>query len=247
MIINFLEKGIEVISHPAHGLLAGKIADQLKNRPYQNHWMETLTAIIEHDDEQLSNEAKNNISDLGMAMDFVTHQVPLEKMLVHAKAVFKKVLKKSSWSAMLLTYHLEFLYSDKMEEVEDFKAFLKELKDFRSESIKFHGIDEAGAEELYKIMLFSDRLSLILCQEETPTLGRKLEINKSIKNHRYFIYKTKDTVFTVEPWPFRKNHFSLCVDARVLKELKFKDEKHFNQKLDEASIEIKTFQFSKFD
>ncbi|CAM3331450.1 DUF3891 family protein [Zobellia roscoffensis] len=247
MIINFLEKGMEVISHPAHGLLSAKIANQLKNRPYQNHWMETLTAIIEHDDEQLTNETKNNISDFGMAMDFVTHKVPLEKMLIHAKSVFQKVLKKSSWSAMLLIYHLEFLYSDKLEEIGDFKVFLTELRRYRKNAIALHGVNVTGTEELYKIMLFSDRLSLILCQDETPTLGRKLEINKSIHDERYFIHKAKDNTFTVKPWPFRENHFSLSVDTRVLKELKFKNEKHFNQKLDEASIEIKTFQFSKLD
>jgi len=245
MLINFIESGLEVISHPAHGLLSGKIAQQIDSKYRLENWLETLVAIIEHDDEQLSPKQKNCISKIGMPLDFLNNSLPIEKPLEHAKAVFDKVSLKSSWSAMLLSHHLEFLYEDAAEDSKEFKEFLTEIKQFRKVMCSLHRVTQNEVEEIYQIMVFSDRLSLILCQNEIPQLGRKLEINESIDGAKYFVSKLNNGAITVRPWIFENDNFEIFVDARLLKEIKFKDEKHFTNTLAAAPIYLKTWKFFK--
>ena len=245
MLINFIDKGLEVITHPAHGLLSGKIAEQVHSSFRLVNWLETITAIIEHDDEQLSPKQKNCISKIGKPLDFLNNTLPPEKSLQHAKAVFDKVLLKSSWSAMLLSHHLQFLYEDAAKDLDEFKEFLKGMKHFRKVTCALHQVDTKEVERLYQIMIFSDRLSLILCQNEIPLLGRELEINKSIAGKTYFIKELEDGSITVRPWVFERDSFEISVDARLLKEIKFKNEKDFTEALARAAIYFKRWKFSK--
>ena len=245
MLINFIDKGLEVISHPAHGLLSGKIAQKINSEYRLENWLETLVAIVEHDDEQLSPKQKNCISKIGMPLDFLNNSVPVEKSLEHAKAVFDKVLLKSSWAAMVLSHHLEFLYEDTAQESKDFKEFLAEMKQFRKVMYSLHRVHQNEVEEIYQIMVFSDRLSLILCQNKIPQLGRELEINESIDGVKYFVSKLDNGAITVRPWIFENDNFEISVDARLLKEIKFKNEKHFTNTLTAAPIYLKSWKFSK--
>jgi hypothetical protein len=54
MIVTVHSDCLEVITHYAHGLQAGQIALNLKDEFRPPYWLETLTAIIEHDDEQIN-------------------------------------------------------------------------------------------------------------------------------------------------------------------------------------------------
>ncbi|QLG46483.1 DUF3891 family protein [Costertonia aggregata] len=245
MLINFIEKGLEVITHPAHGLLSGKIAQEIHPQFRYINWLETLIAIVEHDDEQLSPEKKNSISKIGMPLDFLRNTLPPEKALIHARAVFDKVFLKSSWAAMLLSYHLEFLYEDAAKESKEFKEFLDDMKQFRIVTSNLHQVELADMKSLYQIMVFSDRLSLVLCQNEVPELGRKLEINQSIEDEQFFISQQNDDSLNVEPWVFKRNNFELFIDTRIIAEIKFKDENEFTQQLMSAPLHLKKWRFSK--
>jgi len=245
MLINFLDTGIEVILHPAHGLLSGKIAQKIDSKYRLENWLETLVAIIEHDDEQLSPKQKNCISKIGMPLDFLNNSLPVEKSLKHAKAVFDKVLLKSSWAAMLLSHHLGFLYEDSAEDSKEFKEFLDEMKQFRKLMYDLHQVQANEVDYIYQILVFSDRLSLILCQDKIPQLGRELEINESIDGAKYFVSKLNNDAITVRPWIFENDSFEISVDARLLEEIKFKNEKHFTNTLAAAPIYLKSWKFSK--
>ncbi len=50
MIVNLNNEGWEIFSHSSHGLLAGKIANELADTFKNENWVATLAAIIEHDD-----------------------------------------------------------------------------------------------------------------------------------------------------------------------------------------------------
>lgn len=245
MLINFIDKGLEVISHPAHGLLTGKIAEQISTTITTDYWLETLTAIIEHDDEQLSPKQKNCISKTGMPLDFLSNELPTEKSLIHAKSVFDKVLLKSNWSAMILSHHLKFLYADAAKDSSEFQDFLSYLDNFRKSVYELYDVIEDDVIPLYQIMVFSDRLSLILCQNEVPELERKLEINKSIGGATFFVSQGEDGNFAVEPWIFKSDNFEIFINAKLLKEIKFDDEKEFTDALKAAPFHVKRWKFSK--
>ena len=58
MIVRKSSEGFHIIYQAAHGLLAGKIAQELKHKFRPPYWLETLVAVIEHDDQQLNFEEK---------------------------------------------------------------------------------------------------------------------------------------------------------------------------------------------
>jgi hypothetical protein len=58
MIVKKSSEGLHIIWQSTHGLLAGKIAEQLKIKLRPKLWLETLVAIVEHDDQQLDFDEK---------------------------------------------------------------------------------------------------------------------------------------------------------------------------------------------
>jgi uncharacterized protein YndB with AHSA1/START domain len=79
--------------------------------------------------------------------------------------------------------------------------------------------------------LFCDRLSLILCKDETPARGRSLEINKTIRNERYMIHRNEKNELIVSPWIFEKDEFELNVEERLTEQFSFKSSKEFEDAL----------------
>jgi len=53
--------------------------------------------------------------------------------------------------------------------------------------IKLHSISKSDFEKGYQVLLFYDRLSLILSQNQIPFAGREIVINKSIDGKTYFV------------------------------------------------------------
>jgi hypothetical protein len=66
MIVRKTHRGLHVIFQASHGLLAGKIAEQLKIKYRPSLWLDTLVAIVEHDDQQLDFKENNYLSELGI-------------------------------------------------------------------------------------------------------------------------------------------------------------------------------------
>ena len=94
-------------------------------------------------------------------------------------------------------------------------------------------------------MLFCDRCSLILCQDQVPQVGRKLEINKTIDNKTYFISSNDDGTLTISPWPFAKNAFELDLEYRILTEASFNGNQALKGAIEEADVAIRTFTITK--
>jgi hypothetical protein len=124
MIVKKSSEGLHIIWQSTHGLLAGKIAEQLKIKLRPKLWLETLVAIVEHDDQQLDFDEKNYLSDVGMPLDFTEDTVNVTKVLKRAKRVFRQAKSKSLWTALLVSFHLEFLYADLVKSSKNAKVFL---------------------------------------------------------------------------------------------------------------------------
>ena len=221
MIVNPHPEGWEIVSHYTHGLLAGKIAMQLKPGLRPNHWEDVLTAIVEHDDHLLDFGEKDYLTDAGAPMDFTLDERSDDDALEHAEKVYRSSLEKSRLVALLIGRHLEFLYHDKVKEHSGFRKFFKALEADRGEQLKLYGWKKPTLEEAYALMRFCDRCSLILCRDQVPGPPRKLEINTSIKGRAYFISRT-DLGLQIDPWPFRSDSFRLRFEVRQVKKLSFR-------------------------
>lgn len=245
MIVRHTEKGWEIISHYAHGLLAGKIASQLKQVLMPEHWIDVLTGIIEHDDHLLNFDEQEYLTHNGTPKDFTMKGGTDGEALEHAKRVFYNAVQKSQLVALLVGRHLEFLYKGLAEKYVPMKKFLGTIKGLREKQRKLYGLKQKDEDHLYDILLFSDRCSLILCQDGIPEVGRKLEINLTIRDRTYFIERSGDGILKVEPWPFESSEFRLDFEYRILSKATFNDNSELEEELGNAEIILRSFVFKK--
>lgn len=245
MIVRNSTEGWHIIYQAAHGILAGKLANELllKLRPLQ--WMETLTAIIEHDDQQLTFKEKSYLNDLGMPVDFTEDHQTEDQIMERAYRILNKASHKSKWTAMLVSLHIDFLYNREEYISEKLKKFFALQEKARKEYYTYYNITIEKAGEAYDVLRFCDRCSLILCKDEVPAFGRSIEINKTIKKKKYMLRQNKDHSITVEPWCFEKKEFDISVEEHLLKKASFKDDAEFHESLLQAETKIRSWKFKK--
>ena len=245
MIVRKSAEGLHIIYQAAHGLLAGKIANELKHRFRPPLWLETLVAVIEHDDQQLNFEEKKYLSALGVPLDFTENNATVKQVLVRCERVTRQARSKSLWTAMLVSYHLNFLYGDLRDKHATAKKFLESQDGYRKECRKYFGITSAMAESFYQILRFCDRCSLILSKDEIPTLGRKLEINKSLDGKTYQIFTNEDSTVNIVPWCFEEDEFKLTVEETLVIKPQFKNQIEFRDYLYGKMPVLKEFHFKR--
>lgn len=136
-------------------MLAGKITNHLDFRFRHNLWSETLTAITEHDDEQLNFIEKNYLSEVevGVPLNFTENKVPNQKVLERAQHIYHSSLTKSKWTALMVYLHLDFLNVEM--EYGPMHAFLKKST-IKRVIYKLYERDKNTAEESYQILRFCD-------------------------------------------------------------------------------------------
>lgn len=245
MIVKHHEEGWEIISHYAHGLLSGKIAHRLKASLKPKNWIDVLTGIIEHDDHLLGFDEQSYLLENGTPKDFTMGSDTHWESLEHAKRVYGNAMQKSQLVALMTGRHLEFLYRGIAQEYAPIKNFLKSVSSIRKVQRELYGINAGEEDALYDIVLFSDRCSLVLCKDEVPNPGRKIEINHTIGNKTYFMEKRTEDKITVAPWPFENSSFEIDVEYRILKKVAFKDNRDLEKSLQAAEVQRRTFAFEK--
>lgn len=227
MIVNKSVVGIHIIFHEAHGLLAGKIANEIEAKYRPIHWFETLIAICEHDDRQLNFDEKDYLSEIGVPLNFTEDKSSIQEVMKRMNRILKSTFNKSLWVKLLISYHLEFIYSNLKEESKQITNFFKEEEQIRQDILKQFNISDKKARTYYEFLRFCDRLSLILCTDEAPDGGRLLEINTSINGETFFIKKTENNELIITPWIFSTPKFELSIEERILKETQFTSSNQF--------------------
>ena len=245
MIVKHHKEGWEIISHYAHGLLAGKIASQVKEELMSKNWVDILTGIIEHDDHLPDFDEQNYLTEKGTPKDFTMKGGSDKDALKHAECVYANSMQKSQLVALMVGRHLNFLYESLAKEYKPMKEFLDHVNTMGKDQRKLYGISKKKENDLYDIMLFSDRCSLILCQDAVPEVGRKIEINHTIKDKTYYIHLGKDDTMIVVPWPFKENTFEVNLEYRILNEVRFDTNEKLKKAIENAKVAMHTFTFSK--
>ena len=231
MIVNKSSIGIHIILHEAHGLLAGKIANEIDQKYRPIHWFETLIAVCEHDDRQLNFGEKNYLSEIGVPLDFTEEEFTVKDIMERMLRILKSSQNKSLWIKLLISYHLEFIYAPMQEKSKRITALFKEQEQMRKTILEEFKISDEKARTYYEFLRFCDRLSLILCKDETPEAGRLLEINTSIAGKTYFIKKMENDHLIISPWIFHVDELELSIEERILRETQFSSNKQFESVL----------------
>lgn len=245
MIVNTKNEGWEIFSHSGHGLLAGKIANEIQDRYKNENWVASLAAIIEHDDRQLDFGEKNYLTKTGAPKDFLLDNRNVNEIVKRSKRLLNQAEEKSTWIAILIIHHLRFIYEEDAKKKKTIFNYLKELEKIQDQLIREHGYSKAEVDAIYQVLVFADRCSLILCQNEIPTKNRALEINTSIDGKRFWIKEKESSEIQIEPWIFEKNSFTLSAEYKLLKKNSFSSNNEFEKELKESSVKVKKWKFSK--
>jgi Protein of unknown function (DUF3891) len=167
--------------------------------------------------------------------------------------------------ALLTSMHVYELYKSKQGSSKELEVFLAELKNNQKRWRKSLGLSDKQAKADYALMLWCDRCSLILCQDEIPASERRLEVQRGPTGTHHFLWQREDKTLGVEDWPFeddssknssskngsskndssKNNEFSVSVEVHQLKQLRFESEAELRKVLREAEIEFRSWTFRK--
>lgn len=243
MIVRHHNKGWKIVSHYTHALLSGKIAAHLEKELKTSHWPETLTAIINHEDRMEDFDSTNYLTEAGTPRDFTMDGGSIKDAFEHATNLYHSTVQKSQWISILVSRHIDFLYQDL--EDDEMQNLLKRMHEKRKEQRKLYGMNLELENHLYDIVLFCDRLSLILCGDDIPESSRKLEINTSINNHTYYISRNSDQSISIDPWIFSSPRFEVDYEYKIIEKTTFNSNKELEVEINEAKIKLQKIKFSK--
>lgn len=246
MIVNKLEKGWEIVQQPAHALLAMEICAHLDLSEFSaREKAGIMAALALHDDQESYYENGSYLSEEGAPLDFCFLPMDAEMRTKQAKRIVHAAFLKSSLVGALILKHYHHLYSGKKIEAE-MKDALDNGNSKNQEHLKKHILTTDRIKKCYEVMCFCDRLSLTLCKDNTPTMGRLLEIGKvALFDKIIFLKRSANEIMSCIPWPFNEKSLSICVEVFTTSTLTFKSDKALKDFLTTAIPDKKEFVFEK--
>ncbi len=232
MIVNQSKVGWDIVFQRAHALLAGKIAMQWKTSERPEPWTDVLSAIIDHDDGQRDWQTRAHLTDAGAPLDF-TYQ---ELDLAQAKRTVNNARYRSRWIALLTSMHTSALYEPRRGTDPELDQFLDDQQDYQQKLRRNVGIRKEEAERIYRLVFFCDACSLVLCKNEVPGNGNRLELAATPDQQTAYIFQRDDETLSIAPWPFEADTFTVEVDVFRLQQLSFKDDQELYEALDQAEV-----------
>lgn len=239
MIVTQIDTGWQIINQPAHGLLAVQAAMHWRADKRPVHWIETLVALTEHDDGQDPWDGRNHLTKAGAPLHF---QI-LDYSVDQCRRMIQIALTKSRWNALMLSMHAMFLYSEKRGIDKALDEFLDQQADNQKKWRKQYGATKAEAHYAYDFVQWCDALSLILCQDQVPPEGRRLEVSVGPDGVSYYILQRTDGSLFIDPWPFEKDEFSVHVETFPLSQIAFADDQELYKAIQDAPIVLKSWTF----
>ncbi|GAB2580641.1 DUF3891 family protein [Spirosoma areae] len=240
MIVTQTDGGWQLIHQQAHGLLAVQLALQWHSHKRPVHWVETLIALTEHDDGQDAWEGQNHLTESGTPLDFQILAYSVEQ----CRSMIQIGLQKSRWNALMMSMHTSFLYEPKRGTNKALDVFLDQQVDNQPKWRKQMKATKAEAVYAYDFVQWCDALSLVLCLNQIPPEGRRLEISVGPDGLSYFIHQQADGSVSIDPWPFETTSFSVHVETFILAQVIFKDDKELYKAIQNAPVELKEWVFS---
>ena len=234
MIVNHTPAGWQIIYQQAHALLAAQLLHQWPAFLPTDQWVGLLTAAAQHDDEQADWTGHYGLTPAGAPANFTMKEFSLEQ----ATRLMSAARFQGRWRSLLTSMHLSTLYESLRGQQKDIDAFLDEQLACQKTWRRELKLKKADADQAYALLHWCDRLSLILCRQELPEMGRTLEIYQGPDGTTHLVARpTEDGPVQVQPWPFREARFEVSVEASVLHQLQFKNDAELSAALQEAPIE----------
>ncbi|GAA4323863.1 hypothetical protein GCM10023149_25090 [Mucilaginibacter gynuensis] len=242
MIVNYTEKGWEIVTQRAHGMLAGMLASYWHQSVRSQRWFETILAISAHDDARIEPGEHHLLTEQGGPIDFRMSAYDHE----HCIRTMEASPSKSRYIALLSSMHLAFVYGQLAIGVPEGVKFMQEQAALRECWRKELGISQYQAECDYRLLEWCDALSLLICKRECQPEARAIEISKGPNGQRHQLIQSPTGTLHISPWPFCKPAFDLPVESRLLHQLCFRDNKEFSSAFHEAPVILTIWRFSRY-
>jgi hypothetical protein len=242
MIVNPSPTGWQIIYQQAHALLAMQLAWAWPPFLAPDRWVGLLAAVAQHDDEQAAWHGRgghHGLTPAGAPANFT--QVPFS--LEQATGVLHAARFQGRWRSLLTSLHLSTLYEPLRGGEANATAFLDERRADQARWLKELHLTKAQARQAYDLLHWCDRLSLILCRQELPEMGRAVEIYPDPlgTGHRApHLVRQPDgpgTVVVVSPWPFAAKELAVSVEAQEVHQLQFRDDAELAAALHRSHIQ----------
>lgn len=239
MIVKATSEGWEIIHQQAHGLLAFQLAARWHPNKRPVYWVETLTALLEHDDGQEPYSGTNHLNKVGAPFQFKAYSMEQCHRMIDI------ALHKSRWTALMVSLHASFLYEPKRGEDQKMALFLDEQRANQKKWRSVYKITQKEVDYAYKLLQWCDALSLILCNQQIPPEGRQLEISRGPDNKPYFIRQRPDNqTISVDPWPFEEAKFGVHIEVYHVNQILFKNDNELFESINKADLELRKWAFS---
>src|SRR4051794_14247400 len=160
MIVNYGEKGWEVITQRAHGIVSAQLAFNWRVEDRPERWVETLLAIAEHDDAENELDGETLITEAGGPLNYAMKKFDL----LHCSKLASLTITKSQYVSLLISMHMEFLYGEEKSVSAEAKKFLTEQQVLQAKWRKQLGISKDEALRIYNLLEWCDALSLLICK-----------------------------------------------------------------------------------
>jgi len=227
MILNYKEKGWQIIAQRSHGLLSAQICARWKTADRPMRWVDTLVATAEHDDVFNELETGPLVNPNGGPIDFKMNK--FDEHLSHL--LINRAEMKGSFIALLVSRHIAFTHGDEPKA----KNFLSSLQKKEKAWLKSAHVNKAEVARAYELLEFCDALSLIICQEIVPPEGRRVEIGRGPSGKTYELFMQNDSL-VISPWPFEIDEFDVDYECRSLNKLIFANDEAFRSAFEKAEV-----------
>lgn len=242
MIVNSSTRGWEVIFQRAHELLAVQIGWHWRQDQRPERWLETITALGDHDNQQDQWQKAEHLTKAGAPQDFSQKVFSLQQ----AQNVVRVAQYKSRYVALLISMHVSYLYDNLRDESAELAQLLEEQEKNQQQWRKSLKLSKQEAVAAYRLLHWCDRCSLILCRRQLPEDERKLEVFQGPDGQTYHIWqRSKDRSLVIEPWPFEEKEFAVWVEARTLEQLRYENDEQLAKALMAAKVEEFRWTFRK--
>ena len=237
MIVNPAPAGWQVIYQQAHALLAAQLMWHWPLLGPPDRFVGLLAAVAQHDDEQEAWHGRgghHGLTPAGAPANFTQVEFSLEQ----ARGVLAAARFQGRWRSLLTSMHLTVLYEELRGQKKEVTAFLDELLDRQAAWRRELQISKKEAQQAYDLLHWCDRLSLILCRQEIPEMGRAVEIYQGPDGTTHTLSQPEaDGPVRVSPWPFQAKELTVSVEASVLTQLQFRDDAELAAALRAAPVE----------
>lgn len=238
MIVNYTDKGWQIITQRAHGILAALFAYQWKESERPDRWMETLLAIAEHDDAEVELGGENLLTKNGGPLNFDMKVFDL----AHCEELSLLTISKNRYIALITSLHMEFLYRKDAQKNVKARSFLNEQTALRKKWISELNLTEKEVLRIYDLMEWCDACSLLLCQDLVQPEKRKLEISTGPDKKVYSLAHAGERKITITPWPFEINKFEVSFEWRLIEQLQFASSAEFREEFLKAEVKETTWE-----